>query len=236
MQGVGEGSERSEADAALIVQARHDRAAFGEIYRFYVRRVYAFCRAHSGSREEAEDLTAQTFERALAAIGRYEDRGGRFSSWLLRIAANAAVDRARRGRHDEPLGDDSLSEKGALRSGHGGTTRWVEEWEQSIWIKAHVATLPKDQRRVVGLRFYEDRGFGDVATEMGRSEGAVKQLAQRALKALRARMDEEAVDDVRFGSRCCLVAPRVVAPGRTAHQALQFPYQPFTISPAESES
>jgi len=199
VQGGGARVELAEADNALIARARHDRAAFAELYRFYVRRVYAFCRAHSRTQEEAEDLTAQTFERALAAIGRYEDRGSRFSSWLLRIAANAAVDRARRGGHDAPLDEETMAQDGEARQGQrqAGTARWVEDWEQATWIKAHVATLPEDQRRVVRLRFYEDRSFGDVATEMGRSEGAVKQLAQRALKALRARIDEEAVDDVR---------------------------------------
>jgi len=197
VQGVGEGAGRGEADSALIARARHDRAAFGELYRVYVRRVYAFCRAHSRTGEEAEDLTAQTFERALAAIGRYEDRGGRFSSWLLRIAANAAVDRARRSGHEKPMNEEVMAEDGAARPTQEGTARWVEDWEQSTWVKAHMATLPEDQRRVVRLRFYDDRSFGDVATEMGRSEGAVKQLAQRALKALRARMDEEAADDVR---------------------------------------
>ncbi len=197
MQDVGEGAGRIEGDPALIARARHDRVAFGEIYRVYVRRVYAFCRAHSRTREEAEDLTAQTFERALAAIGRYEDRGGRFSSWLLRIAANAAVDRARRGGHDTPLDEEVIAEDGAARPVQEGTARWVEDWEQSTWVKVHLATLPEDQQRVVRLRFYDDHSFGDVATEMGRSEGAVKQLTQRALKALRVRMDEEAVDDVR---------------------------------------
>jgi len=193
----GEGAERIEADATLIARARHDRAAFGELYRFYVRRVYAFCRAHSRTREEAEDLTAQTFERALAAIGRYEERA-RFSSWLLRIAANAAIDRGRRGGgHETPLDEEFMSGDGEVRAGQEGGARWVEDWEQSTWVGAHVATLSEDQRRVVRLRFYEDRGFADVAAEMGRGEGAVKQLAQRALKALRARMDEEAADDVR---------------------------------------
>ena len=81
---------RSEAEPALIAQARHDRAAFAALYDLYVTRVYAFCAVHSTSREDAEDLTAQTFERALHAISHYEERGQPFSAWLLRIAAHAA--------------------------------------------------------------------------------------------------------------------------------------------------
>ena len=70
---------RSEAEPALIAQARHDRAAFAALYDLYATRVYALCAVHSTSREDAEDLTAQTFERALHAISHYEERGQPFS-------------------------------------------------------------------------------------------------------------------------------------------------------------
>src|SRR5690348_18394641 len=86
---------RPEATPELIAQAQANRAAVAALYDLYVARVYAFCAVHSTSREEAEDLTAQTFVQALAAIARYEERGQPFSAWLLRIAANAAANRAR---------------------------------------------------------------------------------------------------------------------------------------------
>ncbi len=190
--GEGEGSpRRAEAPPALVAQARTDRAAFGQLYDFYVRRVYAFCALGGRSREEAEDLTAQTFERALRAIGRYEERGVPFSAWLLRIAAHVVADRARRAELLDaaaPLDDDD------------GTTAdagpdWAEEWALATWLWGHLAALPEDQRRVVRLRYYEDRSFGDVAARMDRSENAVKQLLRRALAALRAGVHEEAVGD-----------------------------------------
>jgi len=137
-------------------------------------------------------LTAQTFERALRAIGRYEERGAPFSAWLLRIAAHVVADRARRA---EPLDDAA-----PLNDDDDGATAdvgpdWVEEWELATWLRGHLAALPEDQRRVVGLRYYEDRSFGDVATRMDRSENAVKQLLRRALAAIRVRVHEEAVGD-----------------------------------------
>lgn len=177
---------RREASPELIAHARHDRAAFGELYDQYVPRVYAFCRHYSDTREEAEDLTARTFERALGAIGRYEDRGLPFSSWLLRIAANLAIDRARATHPSLPLREEisRLEDDGQLR-----------EWEESYWLRLHVAALPEDQREVVRLRFFEDRRFADVAREMGRSEGAVKQLLRRALKALHRQIEGEGPAD-----------------------------------------
>ncbi len=171
---------RHEAEPELIARARHDRAAFAALYDLYVARVYAFCAVHSATREEAEDLTAHTFVQALAAIGRYEERGQPFSAWLLRIAANAAVNRAR-----HPI--VPLSE-GMARAHDAAATMaesWVAEWAQVEWIDACVAALPEDQQRVIHLRFYEDRSFEQIAALMGRSEGAVKQLLRRALAALR---------------------------------------------------
>jgi len=191
----GEGSpRRAEASPALVAQARTERAAFGQLYDLYVRRVYAFCALGGRSREEAEDLTAQIFERALRAIDRYEERGAPFSAWLLRIAAHVVADRARRAAPLDdatPLDDDDGAADGAA----DGTPDWTEEWELATWLRGHLAALPEDQRRVVWLRYYEDRSFGDVAARMDRSENAVKQLLRRALATVRAGIHEEAVGD-----------------------------------------
>ncbi len=189
----GEGSpRRAEAPPALVAQACTECAAFGQLYDLYVRRVYAFCTLGGRSREEAEDLTAQTFERALRAIGRYEERGAPFSAWLLRIAAHVVADRARRVA---PLDDAELLDDDGDGAAADAAPDWTEEWALATWLRGHLAALPEDQRRVVWLRYYEDRSFGDVATRMDRSENAVKQLLRRALAAVRARVHEEAVGD-----------------------------------------
>ena len=183
-------ARRAEAPPALIAQARTDRAAFGHLYDLYVRRVYAFCALGGRTREEAEDLTAQTFERALRAIGRYEERGAPFSAWLLRIAAHVVADRARRA---EPLDDaDPFDDDNSARDAEPD---WVAEWEVATWLRGHLAALSEDQRQVVRLRYYDDRSFGDVAVRMDRSENAVKHLLRRALAALHAGIHEEGRDD-----------------------------------------
>ncbi len=192
MQGGEGSSRRAEAPPALVAQARTERVAFGQLYDLYVRRVYAFCALGGRSREEAEDLTAQTFERALRAIDRYEERGAPFSAWLLRIAAHVVADRARRAEPLDaaaPLNDDD--DGAAADAGPD----WTEEWALATWLRGRLAALPEDQRRVVQLRYYEDRSFGDVAARMDRSENAVKQLLRRALAALRAGVHEEAQGD-----------------------------------------
>ncbi len=176
-----------EVPPDVIIRSTYDRAAFAEVYDCYLPRVYAFCRKYSQTREDAEDLTAETFERALAAICRYEERGQPFSAWLLRIAKNAVIDRSRRSGHSAPSSYNlSLLRQDAI----------LQDWEQAYWLHTHVTMLPEDQREVVRLRFYEDQRFADVAERMGRSEGATKQLLRRALKSLHGRITEEGAGDL----------------------------------------
>lgn len=176
-----------EAAPDLIARARHDRAAFGELYDLYLSRVYGLCRKYSQTREEAEDLTAETFKRALVAIDRYEDRNVAFSRWLLRIAHNVIVNHAQRAGRTTGLSDPE-----SLLSGDS----LLDDWEEAYWLRMHLQALPSDQQEVVRLRFYEDERFQDVAARMGRSEGAVKQLLRRALRALHLRIQQDVEEGV----------------------------------------
>lgn len=178
----------------VIERARTDRGAFGDLYDFYLPRVHAFCRAHTENREDAEDMTAQTFERALAAIQRYEMRGVPFSAWLLRIAANVISDlHRRRGRATVvTLGDNPIPEPARTANHASLPAVMVEQWEEAGRLLAHVATLPADQQEAVTLRYWQDRSVPDVAHRMHRSEAAVRQLLHRAVKGLRLRLEQEA--------------------------------------------
>lgn len=180
-----------DADAELIEQAKHDSAAFGRLYDLYVHRIYGFALAHSRTREEAEDLTAQTFERALAGIGRYESRGTPFSAWLYRIAANLAIDRARRAGGVVLLGEEAMPEIGSPED-DTDPPRLVERWERANWLLDHLDYLPGEQQQAIQLRFWGERSFAEIGDLMGRSEAAAKQLVYRAIRALRLQIEGEA--------------------------------------------
>lgn len=188
---------RTEASAELVTRARHDRAAFGDLYRMYAHRVYAFCLMHTrGDHERAEDLTAQTFEYALCSIDRYEDRGKPFSRWLLRIAANGIAERVRRDGRVILLGDEALSVDELADALGTDPSAMVDRWEQADLLQTHMDALSPDQREALRLRFYDDLGVRDVAARMGRSEDAARQLLHRAIAALRVTVTahEESVD------------------------------------------
>lgn len=173
-------TEVEARERQLVEAARKDPSRFAELYEQNFDRVYAYVTRRIGSRDEAEDLTSDVFRQALANLGRFEWRGVPFAAWLLRIAANAIADhfgRAARERTD-PLQDDpeELAEVD------------LEGIERRAALFRHIRNLPADQRRVIEMRFAEEKSIREIAQELRRTEGAVKQLQFRALERLRARM------------------------------------------------
>jgi len=126
------------------------------------------------------DVTAEVFHRALAGLRSYEWRGVPFAAWLLRIAANAIVDRAKRARREAPMEGAPLEP--AVEAEADALDRRAD-------LFRFVNELPADQRRVIIERFVEERSIRAIAARLNRTEGAVKQLQFRALEALRTRME-----------------------------------------------
>ncbi len=167
-------------DRLLVEAAQKDPSRFAELYELNCARVYAYIARRVGDRDVAQDLTSDVFHKALASIQSFEWRGVPFAGWLLRIAANMIVDRSKRSGR-EVSGQDDLPEP--------STQPNLEEIDQQGRLFRLVEQLPADQRRVIGMRFAEEKSIREIATELGRSEGAVKQLQYRALQNLRARME-----------------------------------------------
>jgi RNA polymerase sigma-70 factor, ECF subfamily len=179
---------RKEADERLLIEAaQKDPARFAELYENNFERVYAYVVRRVGDRAETEDLTSEVFHHALANLRRFEWRGIPFAAWLFRIAANLISDRwQRKSREDVADGPEQIESAAA-----GGVAAGVEfeEIERRATLFRLVDTLPAEQRRVVVLRFVEQKSIKEVAREIRKTEGAVKQLQFRALSTLRARME-----------------------------------------------
>lgn len=171
----------NEQDERLQIQAaQHDPSRFAELYENNFHRVYAFILRRVCDRDVAQDLTAETFHQALAKLSHFQDRGAPFIAWLLRIAANAIADRWHHiGKREVPA--DFLAE--TLEG-----PAYDDEIERRALLFQLVESLPTDQQLVVHRRFVEQRSIREIAHELGRSEGAIKQLQFRALESLRARV------------------------------------------------
>jgi RNA polymerase sigma-70 factor, ECF subfamily len=175
-------AQKKEADERLLIEAaQQDPACFADLYEVNFERVYAYAVKRVRDRAEAEDLTAEVFHLALANLKRFEWRGLSFATWLFRIAANLISDRSRRSRRE--LQDDAMLESVQASPAE------IEEAERRATLYRLVETLPAQQKRVVLLRFVEQKSIKEVASAIGKTEGAVKQLQFRALSTLKARME-----------------------------------------------
>jgi len=173
---------KKEADERLLIEAaQKDPARFAELYELNFERVYAYVVKRVRDRAETEDLTAEVFHQALANLKRFEWRGIPFAAWLFRIAANLISDRWQRAGRE-------VSDESQLDSAQANPTE-IEDVERRATLYRLVDTLPDEQRRVVVLRFVEQKSIKEVAREVRKTEGAVKQLQFRALTNLRARLE-----------------------------------------------
>jgi RNA polymerase sigma-70 factor, ECF subfamily len=169
---------RSETadEQALVEAAKRDPARFIDLYQFHFHRVWAFVVRRAAHRAEAEDVTSEVFRRALENLGSYEWRGTPFLAWLLRIAANTLSHRREKVARES---NDPPPEVAAPDA----------DLERRAMLYQLVDRLPWPQRRVIELRYMEERSLLEVASELGKTEGAVKQLQRRALETLRAEME-----------------------------------------------
>jgi RNA polymerase sigma-70 factor, ECF subfamily len=183
-------STETDTDSLIAAAARGDRDAFGQLYEEHALRVFRHAYFLTGDPVLAEDLTAQTFLKALEAISRYEDRGVPFIAWLLRIAGNLVINHRKSQKNGfhaplpETLEDDhpeSLPEESCEAKVDGKRV-----WEE-------VRKLPYEQRQVIVMRFIDDLPYPDVATVLGKTVGAVRVIQFRALANLRQMMQEEEV-------------------------------------------
>jgi RNA polymerase sigma-70 factor (ECF subfamily) len=165
-----------DEERLLIEAAQKDPRRYGELYEQNFERVYAFIVRRVRNRHEAEDVTAEVFQHALANLSKFEWRGVPFAVWLFRIAANAIADRWKKlSREAIDRATDDLDQP-----------HWPDI-ERRVSLFKLVNDLPADQRSVILKRFIEEKSIREIAQELQRSEGAVKQLQFRALENLRAR-------------------------------------------------
>ncbi len=178
-------SPTTESDERRLIEAaQKDPGRFAELYEQNFHRVYAYIWRQVRNRAETQDLTAQVFHQALANLEKFKWRGAPFAAWLYRIAANAIADQARRRSREASSNTTPETEN--------NTTEFeLEAIERRAQLFRAVDELPEDQRRVIMMRFAGEKSIREISDELGRSEGAVKQLQFRGLENLRARLSDK---------------------------------------------
>jgi RNA polymerase sigma-70 factor (ECF subfamily) len=150
-----------------------DRDAVRYLYLRYSDNVYSYVRTVVRDDHEAEDITQHVFAKLISVIVKYEDRGRQFSSWILRLAHNVAIDHMRAQRAtpaEEIYGDDERHDDSVL--------------DRSFSLRAALGTLPEDQRNVLVLRHLVGLTPTEIAERLGRSESSVHGLHHRGRRAI----------------------------------------------------
>ncbi|MGH9689046.1 MAG: RNA polymerase sigma factor [Candidatus Acidiferrales bacterium] len=177
------------SDRLLIEAAQKDPARFVDLYEQNFERVYAFVSRRVHRQADAEDITAEVFQNAFENLPRFEWRGVPFVAWLYRMAANAIADRW-----------EALSRENGKPATVAPSTDFdnseIEKTEQRAQIFRCVANLPADQRRVIEMRFAEEKSIREIAKELGKTTGAVKQLQFRAYQKLREQVSRDLRDSL----------------------------------------
>jgi RNA polymerase sigma-70 factor (ECF subfamily) len=168
-----------ERDEELALAARFDPAAFGLLYARHRLAVFRYLRTRTSSEDQAAELTAITFERALTAMPRYRPSGGGFLAWLLRIARNAAIDAGRRASA-VPLDVDLADERASNAPEHA-----VLANETRATLAAAINRLPEVQREAIVLRYAARLTAREIGEVLGKTDQATQKLISRALETIR---------------------------------------------------
>ena len=193
---AGESSEGSPSrpdpsDPATEVWELVERAqageteAFGQIYDRYVDTVFRFIYFRVGNRQLAEDLTSDTFLRALKRIGSFTWQGRDLGAWLVTIARNLVADHFKSGRYRlEVTTGDVLDADREDRGPEGSPETAVVNHITNVALLSAVKQLNPEQQECIVLRFLQGFSVAETAQAMGKNEGAIKALQYRAVRAL----------------------------------------------------
>lgn len=185
-------AEQAKNEAWELVSAAQNGAAdaFGKLYDRYVDVVYRYVLFRIGDRELAEDVTSETFLRALRRIASVSYQGRDVGAWFVTIARNIVLDHVKSSRFRLEIVTDEVSEHGAtpFAGTHSPASAGPEQAaitrDTNDALFAGIAELGEDQRECIVLRFLQGLSVAETAQIMNRNEGAIKALQHRAVRRL----------------------------------------------------
>jgi len=178
----------TEADEVLLVQRAisGDADAFGRLYDMYVDRVYRHVYYRVGNVADTEDLTQRVFTKAWQAINRYKRTASPLLAWLMTISHNLVVDFYRTKKDKTYLEAEVWANDSAQSPERIAEARFEQQQ-----LRRAILQLLGDQQQVILLRFVEGFSYAEIASLLGKSEGAIRVILHRALVALRRILERE---------------------------------------------
>ncbi len=182
---IDDASRRGTADAWDLVRRTQegDAEAFGQLYDRYVDTVYRFVYYRLGDRTQAEDLTSETFLRALRRISTVHEQGRDIGAWLVTIARNLVLDHVKSAQYRLCVPTEEIVEAHLEQAGDTTEAAVLAGIDQRALLEA-VRLLSPEQQESIVLRFFQGLSLAETAEVMGRNAGAVKALQHRAMQRL----------------------------------------------------
>src|SRR5213078_1860532 len=178
---------RAEDLRVLVARAQKgEREALEDLYLEHFDRIYSYLHMTVGNRHDAEDLTTQTFLKMLESIGKFRWGTAPFSAWLFRIAHNLAMDHFRARRRWQP--EEEVPEPAGQAEPSAELEAMQSIGRQSMMEL--IERLSPEQQQVLTLKFVFNFPNADVATILGKTEGAIKSLQHRALASLQKQITQ----------------------------------------------
>ena len=176
----------------LVRQAQKAPDAFARLYDQYYPRIFGYVLRRSANIEAAQDITSETFLKALRKLWQFHWRNISFSAWLYKIATNEINQYFRKAEYTKSVSLEELQEPGCeLLSPHDPESELIEAQEKLkqhqdfLEIQGKIARLPAKYQEVIALRFFEKKQINEIAEILGKREGTIKSLLHRAVEKLR---------------------------------------------------
>jgi RNA polymerase sigma-70 factor (ECF subfamily) len=176
----------------LVKQAQKNADAFAELYDQYYPKIFGYVLRRTANLEAAEDITSETFLKALGKLWQFRWRNVPFSSWLYRIATNEINQYFRKSEYKKSISMEELQEQGfELISPHDPESELIEaqeklkQYQDFLEIQERIVRLPAKYQEVIALRFFEQKQIKEITEILGKKEGTIKSLLHRAVEKLR---------------------------------------------------
>jgi RNA polymerase sigma-70 factor (ECF subfamily) len=176
-------------DRLLLLQAKQgNTTAFGDVVRRYQNAVFSVCYRLTGNRQEAEDMSQQTFIRAYQRLNSFEVERP-FLPWIRRVAANVCLNAMERRRLESV--DVETVEESLPASLHENPAHHMEVQETTIRLHAAVLALPPAYRAVIELRHFQELSYEEVSDLLNLPLNTIKSHLFRARKLLAEALKDE---------------------------------------------
>ena len=176
----------------LVGQAQKSPDAFARLYDHYYPKIFGYILRRTANLEAAQDITSETFLKALGKLWQFRWRSVSFSSWLYKIATNETNQYFRKAEYKKSVSLEELQEQGfELLSPHDPENELIEAQEKLkqhqdfLEIQGKISRLSAKYQEVIALRFFEKKQINEIAEILGKKEGTIKSLLHRAVEKLR---------------------------------------------------